>query len=183
MFEDQRSKKVILVAHCVLNMNARIDGCGYFPGAMGDIARLLTDSGVGILQMPCPELLFLGLDRSGCQRGDTTIGIREALLEEDGWSACRKLAQQLAYQVKQYQKHGFKVLGVVGNNGSPACGVDLTWHEDGGPGPGAGAFIMALLEEFERQGISLPIMAVKDHDWEQGLVDVKRFLEQASDPA
>ena len=42
-----------MVAHCLLNQNARIDRCAYFPGAMGEAAQALLDSGVGVLQMPC----------------------------------------------------------------------------------------------------------------------------------
>ena len=56
MFDDKRSKNVVLVAHCVLNQNARIDQCGRFPGAMGEVAQALIESDAGILQMPCPEL-------------------------------------------------------------------------------------------------------------------------------
>ena len=73
MFEDMRSKKVVLVLHCLLNQNARIDTCAYFPGAMGEAAEATVVSGIGVLQMPCPELQCLGLAR----RGD----IRTALLQ------------------------------------------------------------------------------------------------------
>ena len=31
-FKDARSKKVMFVAHCILNQNARINKCGYTPG-------------------------------------------------------------------------------------------------------------------------------------------------------
>jgi hypothetical protein len=38
MFEDQRSKKVVLALHCLLNQNARIDTCARSSGVMGEAA-------------------------------------------------------------------------------------------------------------------------------------------------
>ena len=63
MFDDKRSRKVILVAHCVFNQNAKLDRCAHYPGPIKEAAEILLDSGIGIIQMPCPELLALGLDR------------------------------------------------------------------------------------------------------------------------
>ncbi|MFB3881263.1 MAG: hypothetical protein ACE149_08360 [Armatimonadota bacterium] len=179
MFADSRSKKVILVAHCLLNQNARIDRCAYFPGAMGDIARALVDSDVGILQMPCPELECLGLDRSGRIRDGADIGIREALLGDKA-TACRELAKGVARQCAEYRKHGFAVIGAVGNDGSPACGVDFTWYLESGFSPGTGAFIMMLREELAAAGIEIPLIAVQDHQWDIGFERVKALLAQGA---
>ena len=44
MFDDKRSKRVVLVAHCLLNQNARIDRYAFFPGAMGKAAQVLLDT-------------------------------------------------------------------------------------------------------------------------------------------
>ena len=174
MFADARSKRIVLVAHCVLNQNARIDGCAFFPGAMGDIARVLVESGVGILQMPCPELECLGLDRAGRLRDGADIGIREALLGDKA-TACRELARGVARQCAEYRKHGFTIIGAVGNDGSPACGVDLTWYLRG-PAPGTGAFIIMLREELEKAGIEIPFTAVRDNEWAAGLERVRELL-------
>jgi predicted secreted protein len=181
VFEDQRSKKVILVLHCLLNQNARIDGCAYFPGAMGEAARVVIDSGIGVLQMPCPELCCLGLDRSGQRRGDTNIGIREALLDGDGAKACRELVQRVMLNVNEYRKHGFQIIGVVGNDGSPACGVATTHYLDRGEGPGPGAFMMMLRDELERNGLDLPFVALRDHEWEERTERVRALLAAAQE--
>jgi len=175
MFEDARSKKVVLVVHCLLNQNARIDTCAYFPGAMGKVAQVLVDSGVGIVQLPCPELMHLGLDRE--RHGGMRIGIREALSEPEGRAACREMARQIVYQVQEYQRHGFAVLGLIGNDGSPACGVTVTHYHDGGAGPGQGAFIRAVREELEGEGIELPFIAVADHQWDERLEAVLAMLK------
>ena len=180
MFDDQRGKKVILVLHCLLNQNARIDGCSYFPGAMGEAARAVIDSGVGVIQMPCPELQCLGLDRSGRMRDGADIGIREALIEEKGHTTCRDLVRQVIADVKDYQKHGFQVIGVVGNDGSPACGVDITHYVDRGEGPGPGAFMIVLREELTKCGLDLPFVALRDHEWSERAARVKALLETAA---
>ena len=161
MFDDKRSKKVVLVVHCILNQNSRIDQCGYFPGAMGEAARVLLESGVGILQMPCPELWVLGLDR---RYGALDTGIREALAEEEGRDACRDLARRLIYQIEEYQKHGFEIVGVVGIDGSPACGVDITYYQGKGAGPGRGMFIETLREEFRKHDLAIHIIGVEDFE-------------------
>jgi predicted secreted protein len=181
VFRDRRSKKVILVAHCLLNQNARIDGCAYFPGAMEEAARSVVDSGVGVLQMPCPELHCLGLDRSGRMRDGIDIGIREALLEGEGQRICRSLVEHVIEDVKEYQKHGFQIVGVVGNDGSPACGVDMTWYVDRGAGPGTGAFMLVLRDELKRRGLDIPFAAVLDEEWAEGTARVRALLEAAAE--
>jgi len=175
MFDDKRSKRVVLVIHCILNHNARIDGCAWYPGAMTEIVQVLTEAGVGIVQMPCPELQCLGLDRSGRIRQGKDIGIRETLLGEAS-EACRALAQGAMRDVLEYRKHGFKILGVIGNDGSPACGVDFTHYVSSGFQPGAGAFVIMLREELERQGIDLPFVATQDHEWAERLERVKALV-------
>ena len=179
VFDDQRSKKVILMLHCLLNQNARIDGCGYFPGAMGEAARAVVDSGVGVIQMPCPELHGLGLARSGRMRDGKDIGIHEALLEGPGEQVCRGLVQHVMHAVNEYRKHDFQIIGVVGNDGSPACGVDTAHYVDG-ERAGAGAFMKMLREELEKVGLDLPFVALRDHEWDERTAKVKALLETAA---
>jgi predicted secreted protein len=179
VFDDQRSKKVILVLHCLLNQNARIDRCAYFPGAMGEAAEAVVASGVGVLQMPCPELHCLGLDRSGRMQGGADIGIREALLEGKGRGACEALVQHVVRDVNEYRKHGFEIIGVVGNDGSPACGVKLT-HYVSGEAPGEGAFMMLLREELANAGLDLPFVALRDNEWSERAARVKALLAAAT---
>ncbi|MEW6749678.1 MAG: hypothetical protein AB1505_01705 [Candidatus Latescibacterota bacterium] len=178
MFDDARSRKVVLAVHCVLNQSARIDGCAYFPGVMGGVAQLLVDSGVGIVQLPCPELLYLGLDRQ--EHGGREIGIREALSTPGGREACAAMVAPIVRQVEEYQRHGFTVLGLIGNDGSPACGVARTYRHGAGPGPGEGAFIRALREALEASGIRLPVVAVADHEWSARAEAIRQLLAAAA---
>jgi predicted secreted protein len=168
MFTDKRSKKVVFVAHCVLNQNAKIDRCARYPGAMRELAEYLVESGLGIVQMPCPELFCLGLDRQADPRGeamveseDTRVALR--MRASAAISICNLLAEDVAYQALEYQKNGFGVAGIIGINGSPTCGVETNWHENQ-EAPGPGVFVRALEERLLRGGTSVPIRGVKAAD-------------------
>jgi len=181
VFNDKRSKRVVLAIHCILNHNARFDGCAFYPGAMADLVQVLMDAGVGIVQMPCPELQCLGLDRSGRIRDGKDIGIREALLGE-AREACQALVRGVMRDVTEYRKHGFRILGVIGNDGSPACGVDFTNYLDRGLAPGTGAFMLMLREELQRQGLNIPAVATQDHQWAERLERIRALVAGPSTP-
>ena len=63
MFTDARGRRVLFVAHCILNQNAISDGTADFPAAHAEIVRAALDAGVGIVQMPCPDVWWLGVVR------------------------------------------------------------------------------------------------------------------------
>ena len=183
MFTDQRSRRVILVAHCVLNQNARIDGCARYPGAMRELARRLVDSGLGIVQMPCPEMMCLGLDREKDPQSGATIDaegtrVAERLNEPAGLAACERLAADVVYQVCEYRRHGFEVAGILGVNTSPSCGVETTWR-DGEERPGPGAFIGALRDALAAHGISLPARGVKASHPEGAVAALRELAGQS----
>jgi len=181
MFTDARSKRVILVAHCLFNQNAKLDRCAFYPGAIREAAQTILDSGAGIVQMPCPETLCLGLDRG------TDPVVQPSVEEEDtriagemGLSQARvrmvTMAGELAFQVEEYQKHGFEVLGVVGINGSPTCAVEHTWY-DGAEQEGPGAFIAVLQEILEERGISLPMRGIRAARPDEAVESLRGLLD------
>jgi len=73
MFDDARSRRVVFVAHCILNQNAISDGTADFAGSFEPVVDALCRSGVGMCQMPCPELLCLGLDRRDREGGRSPV--------------------------------------------------------------------------------------------------------------
>ena len=165
MFTDARSRRVVFVAHCVLNQNAISDGTADHPGADAAVARRLLDAGVGIVQLPCPELNCLGLDRGdpgGAGRPviEENTRIRAALGFAAPARVLAALVEQTVFQMEQYRKHGFEILGVVGINRSPSCGVDTTslaCRE----APGRGVFVDALRAELERRGMTIKWVGIK----------------------
>ena len=88
MFDDTRSKKVIVLSHCLLNQNSISDGTSDFPSRFNEVIELLMANDIGMIQLPCPELLCLGLDRGdkhGAKRPvlDENSRIRELMSEID----------------------------------------------------------------------------------------------------
>ena len=168
MFDDKRSKRVILTAHCILNQNAKIDRCAHYPGAIKKVVATLIASGIGIVQMPCPELLYLGLDRQVDKDAATTIEsedtrVAQRMNEELGRTLSRRLARNLVHQIDEYERNGFQVVGLLGINGSPTCGVESIWA-DAAEKPGAGVFIQSIQEECRRKNISLPMRGIKAYE-------------------
>ena len=182
MFDDKRSKRVILVAHCLLNQNAKLDRCAHYPGVILEAAGEIVKSGAGILQMPCPELLCLGLDRETDKKAKSSIAAEDtriaARMEEPrNRATCRRLVADLVYQVLEYQKSGFGVLGVVGINGSPTCAVERTWAEDG-ERDGPGVFIGILNRELGKESIFLPMRGIRPAEPKKAVAAVRELLRR-----
>jgi uncharacterized protein YbbK (DUF523 family) len=132
---DDRSERVVFVAHCLLNENVRYLGGACRPGDVGEIVDGLQLQGVGICQMPCPEQQVWGgvLKRHLlAMYGSKRLRIRPVrglvaagLLRYTRWRY-RRLARGLASQITDYRSSGFDVKGVVGVDASPSCGVRQT---------------------------------------------------------
>lgn len=167
-FKDGRSMKVVLVAHCVLNQNARLARCAERPAAVTELIDGLMDREVGIVQMPCPELIAIGLDREG-------VPIRHELDLPRCRADLRRMAGELVRQIVRYRGCGVRVLGVLGKNGSPACGVERT-HDDMGFREGMGAFVEELAAELKAQGVSIPLAGILDDQPAAALRAVDEWL-------
>jgi len=183
VFEDSRSRRIVFVAHCVLNQNAKIDHCARYPGAMRELSEYLIAAGVGIVQMPCPELIHIGLDRQADPRLPATIESEDtrvaALMRSpDAVALCGRLAGDTVYQVRQYEANGFKVLGIIGINGSPTCGVETNWTAGEEP-PGPGVLIQELRDQLLRAGFDVPIRGVKASDSQGALYAAQEFVVPA----
>lgn len=181
MFTDARSKRVILVAHCLLNQNAKLDRCAFYPGAIREVAQAILDSGAGIVQMPCPETLCLGLDRGAdlalqpsVAEEDTRIAVemQSQAITDWMWTA----AEGIVFQVEEYRKNGFEVLGMVGINGSPTCAVERTWYE-GAEQDDPGVFIAILKEVLAQRSILLPMRGIRAAEPQEAVAAVESLLK------
>ncbi len=169
MFNDGRSKKVVVVVHCVLNHNARMDPYARHKGAVTEIVDYLMEKDYGILQIPCPEFLYMGLLRE--KRTKELPEVWHVLGTPEGRAKCREIALQTAMQIKQYRENGFYVAAVIGKNQSPSCGVEETTIGDEVL-EGPGIFIQELRKVFEEQGIEIPIVACPQGENESvGILD------------
>jgi predicted secreted protein len=151
---DKRTRRIVFLAHCFLNMNTRFPEGADFAGANIPLIELLLQSEVGIVQMPCPEFLCLGLEKTGWATG-TPVEIRGAF---------RRVAETVADQVEAYLGHGYEILGIIGMNPSPSCGVEaskgkgtmLGLDRDTSECAEPGVFVEELTALLNERGLPLP---------------------------
>jgi len=165
MFTDARSRKVVLVAHCILNQNAISDGTADFPGADVALVQRLLQAGIGIIQMPCPELNCLGLDRGDSKGGERPVieentRIREAMGQTAPARILSTLVERVVFEVEEYRKHGFTIVGLIGIDRSPSCGVNTTSRLDQEE-PGRGVFLEAVHAALSARGLPVDMIGIK----------------------
>jgi hypothetical protein len=68
-------------------------------------------------------------------------------------------------------------VGVLGINGSPTCGVELSWFDDG-ERPDAGVFVRLLREALAARGLDVPIRGVKAYEPAQAVAAVRALLDR-----
>jgi predicted secreted protein len=133
--QDVRSRKIILVSHCVLNENTRYLGGAFCPGFNRNIISAIADSDCGILQMPCPEQAAWGgvLKKyiwlsAGLKGGAVYYVIRMFYPFFTLYTYLRyfMIASGIMKIIRDYKRSGFDIAGIIGIDGSPACGINKT---------------------------------------------------------
>lgn len=109
----QRSKKIMITAHCILNQNTVIEGEARALGAVPSVLKWISNEGYGVVQLPCPEYTFLGLDRPPMTY--------EQYDNAQYRNHCREILQPIIEQLQGYQNHGYEIVGSVGIQSSPSC--------------------------------------------------------------
>jgi predicted secreted protein len=158
--KDSRSHKVIFAAHCLLNQNARAAGAADFPSMMKPLLAALQEKEIGIIQLPCPELLVLGLGRDRDVPPLETID--EGLELPEAQVRLARLIDEIIFQIKEYQWQGFHIVGILGKNGSPSCGVETTSVRSRF-GPGEGVFIRLLEQRLKAESLDIDVKGIDDH--------------------
>ncbi|NHJ84546.1 MAG: DUF523 domain-containing protein [Asgard group archaeon] len=131
-FADERSKEILFVSHCLLNENTRYFGGAFQKNFSEDLVEQIHEKGFGIIQLPCPEQLAWG----GIQKPLLWFGVdnRKTIIYPFRHLIYRlfiihtkrifsKITRQIIKQIKENQKSGYIVQGIVGVGGSPTCGV------------------------------------------------------------
>lgn len=175
---DNRSGKIIFLSHCCLNQNAKVRGIASYPGAITPLIELLLEEGVGIYQMTCPEMTYLGNMRWG--------QVKDQYNNPMFRRHCQRLAETIVDQAQNYRQCGYHILGFVMMDGSPVCGLNLTprpknldimwggmtWYvPESEYVPGRGNFCEVLQEELKQRGLDdIPFVASPEFD-EVGSID------------
>ncbi len=159
---DKRKRRVIFISHCWLNINTRFpEGCA-FEGANVPLIKTLLDSGLGIIQMPCPEYECLGLEKWGYGE----------VIKDDLRACFRKQAEIVLKQIKDYLALGFEIVGILGMNPSPSCGVDVT--------KGKGTMLGTSRDTSEQPESGIFIEEIKDLLSSEGLNHIRFFASEAN---
>lgn len=117
-----RQKKIIVLAHCILNQNSVVFPCAknmmnYFP-----FIENCFKNNIGIIQLPCPEIQLYGVNRWGHVKNQ---------FENQGFiSLCKTILEPIIAQIIDYSKNGYVIAGVYGIKCSPSCGVNKTCRGD-----------------------------------------------------
>ena len=133
-------KRVIFVPHCILNPSIKDSS-----RTTKEIINIFAESGIGIVQLPCPEIEFNG-------KLIKQIGNKEKYREH-----CRELSLKVLKNVKKYLDANYKVLGILGVEFSPTCGI---YRINNGKRntPGKGIFMEELENEMQKKNFQVPFV-------------------------
>jgi predicted secreted protein len=179
--DDSRKRKVVFLTHCFLNINTRFpQGCA-FAGANVPVINTLLKHDLGIIQMPCPEFLCMGLEKE----------LYGEIPESELRDCFRNIAAGVVYQIQAYLKLGFEISGIIGMNPSPSCGIEVSkgkgtmlgLDRDTSEKEEPGVFIEELIGLAEQRGIQdLPFFGIRrilpvEASLESGIESRIQFLD------
>lgn len=153
----ERSKKIVLVSHCILNQNTVVNPLARANGSYVDIVTELMKNGIGIHQLPCPEYRYLGLKREPMTK--------EQFDTEAFRSLNKSISKDTVNVVKEYINNGYDVIGIIGINESPTCSINGE----------KGILMEELLHELEKEEIKLKLIDVPT-DYHDG-TQAKDFIK------
>jgi predicted secreted protein len=161
--------KILFVAHCILNTAAKV--------VMYDEEKIVQeeelrrrfihaalDAGIQLIQLPCPEFTLYGSKRWGHTFNQFDNPFFRC--------HCRRLLAGPLDEAAAYlsNKERFEVLGFVGIDGSPSCGVDYTCTGSWGGNLGGRDDLVAVVSDVrleKRPGVFFDELGVML--WERGM--------------
>jgi len=108
--------------------------------------------------MPCPELAYAGALRAPqteSQNNDTTFRRQ-----------CKRIAQEIADQIRQYEEHEIRLKLVIGVDGSPSCSM----HN-------SGIFMEKLRLALNKRGITAPFYDIHYRSLNKDIMKLKKLIE------
>lgn len=183
----ERSKKMIIMSHCILNSNSKVEGLSGYKGVISEVINLVIDRGIGIIQLPCPEMIMYGIKRWG--------HVKEQFDTPFYRQNCRKMIVHIVNQIIDYRDNGYKILGVIGIDGSPSCGVNKTCSSNWGGELSknkqlmdtinniewikeSGVLIDELKKCFEENDLDIPFIAVDEMNINDNINEIRQFLNR-----
>lgn len=112
---DKRSGRIVVVSHCLLNVHSLEDNLAIYPGLEEEVIQLLIKKGVGLYQIPCPEVKLAGIFRKALPK--------ESYDHPKIRQVYKKLAEEITVTLSWYKKKDYHISAVLGAEGSPTCGI------------------------------------------------------------
>ena len=164
----QRSRKIVFVAHPVLNQNSTPQGKGYAPGPIKEVMEILGEAGVGIVQLPCIETEHFGLDRKP--------KMKEDLDNKSYRAACKKMAQEIIKNIINYKEKKYSVVGILGLEFSPTYAVHQL--ENGHRNtPGKGILMEEIEMEMNKKRMQIPLIGVSANNPTSSAQKLKQLMQ------
>lgn len=180
-----RGKKIVVLSHCIINANSKVEGLSTYSSTVKSLVNFFMDSGVGMMQLPCPEMEMYGIKRWGHVKEQfDTVHFRKT---------SREMLKSTVGQLQNYIRNGYEVIGLVGIDGSPSCGVEKTcssriwggetsekeelWKkiESVETVSGRGIFIEEFLKLADESGVEVELFSVDESEIEGS---IKKLIEK-----
>jgi len=154
---DNRSTRFALVPFCALAQAFHARGLVRYEwsAVLKPVLDELAQANVNIIQMPCPETLFGGVEQ-GLARAPMSI---EKYDTPAFRTHCGRLADDLAQTVDGLRANGYEVACILGLEYSPSCAARLqtmrrrTIHR-------RGIFLEELTSRLETLGCQVPVVGI-----------------------
>ena len=122
-------QKIVFVSHCILNTASKVvlynqEEIDAEEALRKKFMRRVIRNDIQLIQLPCPEFTLYGSRRWG--------HVSDQFDNVFFRTHCRKILTPVIEQLEEYlaNEDRFEVLGFVGIDGSPSCGVDYTCQAD-----------------------------------------------------
>jgi len=165
-------RRILLVSHCILNPYSKAVGLlqeERVKASRRVVETILKDFETGVIQLPCPELLYKGLGRKPASR--------EAYDNPEFRRICREIGEQAAEIAVKYTQEGVRVVAYLGVEGSPSCGVEWTHFTGDKPEKGKGVFTETLLEAMGNAGVEISPLGLPEKEKYGSLEELLKRLE------
>ena len=182
----QRGKKIILLSHCILNVNAKVEGFEPYESLVKELTDYLYENKVGIIQLPCPEMAIYGIKRWGHVKDQFNYNFFK--------KSCEIFLESTVNQLESYLGAGYHIVGCIGVDGSPSCGVNLTcksseWKGEMSMKPELssiladvsmveekGIFMEVLEKMLIENNIDIPFIGINEENFKESLFEIREFI-------
>jgi predicted secreted protein len=154
-----RSKRILLICHCILNQNSMVHPLARAAGAF-NIVHFLEEKGIGLIQLPCPEFKYLGLARKPMTKEEYNTPEYRTL--------CRDLFLPILEDIKEYIKNSYEIIGILGIDDSPTCSIRGC----------RGIFMEEVFSLFSKEGIKISNTDIPVNYEDSTIEDLKLKLQK-----